>query len=139
MTNGQWPAVKARPSLGMGYPIKLLLLSFRSRIIKMLSHSHQFRTPLSYYRMLSLITGLLGSIVFLHATDLETEKSLHDNFWDNVIKDYEIETKTQANWHCRDLDEKSQFYIRQSQEYHLQQSNSFSSAARNKMVIPRVW
>ncbi len=63
----------------------------------MLSHSHQFRTPLIQYRMLCLMTGFLCSIVFLDATDLETEKSLHDNFWDNVIKDYEIETKTQAN------------------------------------------
>jgi agarase len=49
------------------------------------------------YRMLHLITGFLCSIVFLHATDLETEKRLHENFWDIVIKDYEIETKTQAN------------------------------------------
>ena len=49
------------------------------------------------YRMLHLITGFLCSTVFLHATDLETEKRLHENFWDNVIKDYELETKTQAN------------------------------------------
>ena len=37
------------------------------------------------------------------------------------------------------FDEKSRSYIRQSQEYHLQQSNSFSSAAQNKMAIPHVW
>ena len=47
--------------------------------------------------MLRLITAFLYSILFLDATDLETEKRLHDNFWDNVIKDYELETKTQAN------------------------------------------
>ena len=47
--------------------------------------------------MLRLIICLLGSVIFLNATDLETEKSLHDNFWDNVIKDYELETKNHAN------------------------------------------
>ena len=65
--------------------------------MKMQSHSLRFRSPPTQYRMLRLITGFLWSIVFLDATDLETEKSLHENFWDNVIKDYELETKTQAN------------------------------------------
>lgn len=63
----------------------------------MQSHFPRFRSPLTQYGMLRLITAFLYSILFLDATDLETEKRLHDNFWDNVIKDYELETKTQAN------------------------------------------
>ena len=34
--------------------------------------------------MLRLITGFLCSIVFLDATDLETEKRKHENFWNNI-------------------------------------------------------
>ena len=55
--------------------------------------------------MLRLITGFLCSIVFLDATDLETEKRQHENFWNNIIKDYGIETKTQANSRNRVLTE----------------------------------
>ncbi|MBC8188947.1 MAG: hypothetical protein H8E75_00750, partial [Puniceicoccaceae bacterium] len=52
-----------------------------------------------------MITGFLCSIVFLGATDLEKEKSLHENFWNNIIKDYGVETKTQANSRNRVLTE----------------------------------
>ena len=44
-------------------------------------------------------------MVFLSATDLETEKRLHNNFWDRVITEYEVETKTQANSRNRVLTE----------------------------------
>ena len=63
----------------------------------MLSYPPCLRTPQNQNQMLRLIICLLGSVIFLNATDLETEKSLHDNFWDNVIKDYELETKNHAN------------------------------------------
>jgi hypothetical protein len=55
--------------------------------------------------MLRLMTGFLCSIVFLNATDLEIEKRQHENFWDNIIKDYGVETKTQANSRNRVLTE----------------------------------
>jgi len=55
--------------------------------------------------MLRVIAGFLCSIVFLHATDLEKEKRLHENFWGKVITDYEVETKTQANSRNRVLTE----------------------------------
>ena len=66
------------------------------------------------YRMLRIITGFLCSIVFLHATDLETEKRLHENFWEKVITDYEVETKTQANSRSRVLTELQIFEGRRS-------------------------
>ena len=55
--------------------------------------------------MLRLMTGFLCSIVFLDATDLEIEKRQHENFWNNIIKDYGVETKTQANSRNRVLTE----------------------------------
>ena len=71
----------------------------------MQSYRPPFRSFRMQYRMLRLITGFLCSMVFLSATDLATEKRLHENFWDNVIKDYSIETKTQANSRNRVLTE----------------------------------
>ena len=62
--------------------------------------------------MLPLITGFLCSIVFLGATDLEKEKSLHENFWNNIIKDYEVETKTQANSRNRVLTEFEKLHMK---------------------------
>jgi len=64
-----------------------------------------YRPPFRSRRMLRFMSGFLCSIVFLSATDLETEKRLHNNFWDRVITDYEVETKTQANSRNRVLTE----------------------------------
>ena len=55
--------------------------------------------------MLRLMTGFLCSIILLDATDLEIEKRQHESFWNNIIKDYGVETKTQANSRNRVLTE----------------------------------
>ena len=73
--------------------------------MKMQSHYPHFRSFRMQYRMLRFITCFLSSIASLHATDLATERRLHENFWGNVIKDYELETKTQANSRNRVLTE----------------------------------
>ena len=73
--------------------------------MKMQSHYPHFRSFRMQYRMLRFITCFLCSIASLHATDLATERRLHKNFWNNVIKDYELETKTQANSRNRVLTE----------------------------------
>jgi hypothetical protein len=39
----------------------------------------------------------LLTFVITHATDMERERALHENLWSNVIKDFEAETRIQAN------------------------------------------
>lgn len=49
---------------------------------------------LCHVRLLCLF---ICSIAAAETTDLDREKQLHENLWSNVIKEFEVETRTQAN------------------------------------------
>lgn len=55
---------------------------------------HQHRSQLRSVRLLCLF---VCSIAAAETTDLDKEKQLHQNLWSNVIKEFVVETRTQAN------------------------------------------